>query len=177
MRVPHQTAERPFGRLMRVSIDGGTAEPVPNSEVSNMFAFGTIDFISPDGKSLALGVYTTDPVTNDASTHLETVNLNSGSTVPSQLQALDQRFGPNRLFNPRVQLQPGGAALVYSINENGVDNLWLQPLDGAAGHQMTHFTSELIAGFHWSPDGKVLAIVREHDVADVVVLSEGKPLD
>jgi serine/threonine protein kinase len=165
--------DRPPGRLMRVPIDGGQAEPVPGSEVPNKFAFGTIDFISRDGKSLALGVYTIDPVTNDARTELEMVSLASSSTTPPQLKALDPRFGPNRMFNPRVQLQPGDAAVVYSINENGVDNLWVQPLDGSPGHQLTHFTSELITDFHWSPDGKTLAIVREHDVADVVLLKEG----
>jgi serine/threonine protein kinase len=165
--------DRPPGQLMRVPIDGGKAEPVPGSEVPNKFAFGTIDFISRDAKSLALGVYTTDPVTNDARTELETVSLDSSSTTPPQLKALDPRFGPNRRFNPRVQLQPGGSAVVYSIHENGVDNLWVQPLDGSLGHQLTHFTSEWISDFHWSPDGKTLAIVRQHDVADVVLLKEG----
>lgn len=119
----------------------GKAEPVPGSEVPNKFAFGTLDFISGDGNSLALGVYTTDPVTNDARTELETVSLDSSSTTPPQLKALDPRFGPNRMFNPRVQLQPGDAAVAYSIHENGVDNLWVQPLDDSLGHQLTHFTS------------------------------------
>lgn len=61
------------------------------------------------------------------------------------------------------------------ITENGIDNLWAQPLDGSPGHQLTHFTSELISDFHWSPDGKTLAVVREHDVSDVVLLREGNP--
>ena len=78
-------------------------------------------------------------------------------TSSSQLKALDPRFGPNRMFNPRVQLQPGGLAVVYSINENGVDNLWAQPLDGSPGRQLTHFMSELISDFRWSPDGKTLS--------------------
>jgi Tol biopolymer transport system component len=165
--------DRPPERLMRVPIEGGQEEPVPGSDAPNKFAFGTIDFISPDGKRLVLGVYRTDPVTNEARADLETVSLGGGSTVPAQLKSLDQRFGPNRMLSPRVQLQPGGAAVVYSINENGVDNLWLEPLDGSPGRPLTHFTSELITDFHWSPDGKTLAIVREHDVADVVLLKEG----
>jgi len=165
--------DRSAERLMRVPIDGGKAEPVPGNEVPNRFAFGTIDFISRDGKSLTLGVHITDPVTNDARAKLETVSLDGSSSTPPQLKALDPRFGPNRMFNPRVQLQPGGLAVVYSINENGVDNLWAQPLDGSPGRQLTHFMSELISDFRWSPDGKTLAIVREHDVADVVLLKEG----
>jgi hypothetical protein len=69
-------------------------------------------------------------------------------------------------------MQPGSNSVVYAINQNGVDNLWAQPLDGSPGHPLTHFTSELITDFHWSPDGKTLALVREHDVADVVLLRE-----
>jgi Tol biopolymer transport system component len=68
---------------------------------------------------------------------------------------------------------PNANVLAYKISENGTDNLWLQPLDGSAGRQLTHFTSEKITDFHWSPDGKTLAVVREHDVADVVLLREG----
>jgi len=34
-----------------------------------------------------------------------------------------------------------------------VDNLWVQPLDGSARRQLTHFTSEKIGGFGYSKDG------------------------
>jgi Tol biopolymer transport system component len=43
---------------------------------------------------------------------------------------------------------------------NGVDNLWLQPLDGSKGRSLTDFTAERISDFRWSPDGKQLALVR-----------------
>jgi hypothetical protein len=33
-------------------------------------------------------------------------------------------------------------AYAYPVGENGVDNLWYQPLDGSKGHQMTNFSSE-----------------------------------
>jgi hypothetical protein len=72
-----------------------------------------------------------------------------------------------------VQLIPNTNILAYKISENGAENLWLQPLDGSPGHQLTHFTSEKITDFHWSPDGKTLDVIREHDVADVVLLREG----
>jgi Tol biopolymer transport system component len=65
--------------------------------------------------------------------------------------------------------------VAYPITENGTTNLWLQPLDGSAGHQLTHLTSEPIADFAWSPDGKILAVTSQHDVADVVLLKEGNP--
>jgi hypothetical protein len=56
-----------------------------------------------------------------------------------------------------------------------VDNIWIQPLDGSAGRQITKFESEQILSFHWSPDGKNLGILRGHTDSDVVLLQESKP--
>jgi hypothetical protein len=136
----------------------------------------SLNDVFKDGKYLSLVADMNDAITREARAELEIVSLESGSTTPVRPQALDPRFGTGRALNPRVQLPPGGNSLVHVINENGVDNLWAQPLDGSPGHQLTHFTSELITDFHWSPDGKTLAlaVVREHDVANVVLLREGQ---
>ena len=166
--------DRPPKKLMRVPIDGGKAEPVPGSDVPQSFALESINDVFKDGKYLSLVGDVNDAITREPRAELEIVSLESGSTTPVRPQALDPRFGAGRAFNPRVQLPPGGNSLVYVINENGVDNLWAQPLDGSPGHRLTHFTSELITDFHWSPDGKTLAVVREHDVADVVLLRESQ---
>jgi Tol biopolymer transport system component len=48
----------------------------------------------------------------------------------------------------------------------------VQPLDGSRGHQITNFTSQHIAEFQWSPDGKTLAVARTEDASDVVLLRE-----
>jgi eukaryotic-like serine/threonine-protein kinase len=53
-----------------------------------------------------------------------------------------------------------------------VDNIFVQPLDGSPGRQVTDLTSESISQFQWSPDGKTLAGARVHDTSDVVMLSE-----
>ena len=74
-----------------------------------------------------------------------------------------------------VQFTPDGKSLAYPIRENGVDNLWVQPLDGSAGHQITNFKSDQISSFHWSPDGKNLALRRFQSESDVVFLQEAKP--
>jgi hypothetical protein len=58
--------------------------------------------------------------------------------------------------------------------ENGVDNLWVQPLDGSAGYPITGFKSEQIWSFSLSPDGKNLAVLRGHFDSDVVLLRESK---
>jgi eukaryotic-like serine/threonine-protein kinase len=64
--------------------------------------------------------------------------------------------------------------VAHIIRENGVDNVWVQPLDGSAGHRIANFTSEQIDSFHWSPDGKKLGILRGHSDSDVVLLQESK---
>ena len=51
-------------------------------------------------------------------------------------------------------------------------NIFVQPLDGSPGRQVTDLTSENISQFQWSPDGKTLAVARVHDTSDVVMLSE-----
>jgi eukaryotic-like serine/threonine-protein kinase len=53
---------------------------------------------------------------------------------------------------------PGGTAVVYPVRENGVDNLWLQPLDGSRGRQVTNFPSDQIQSFAFSPDGSALGV-------------------
>jgi hypothetical protein len=37
-----------------------------------------------------------------------------------------------------------GRAVAYPVGENGVDDIWIQPIDGCQGRQMTDFNSEQI---------------------------------
>ena len=62
--------------------------------------------------------------------------------------------------------------MAYNIVENGVGNVWAQPLDGSPGHRLTNFTSDQIRTFQFSPDGKTLAVTRFHVVSDVVLLRD-----
>jgi len=62
-------------------------------------------------------------------------------------------------------------SLVYVVKDKAA-NLWMQPLDGSPGHQITNFTTDLSTGFRWSPDCKTLAVMRTHSTSDVVVLRE-----
>ena len=68
-----------------------------------------------------------------------------------------------------------GKAVAYVVREKGVDNVWVQPLTGSAGHQLTHFDSGQIGHFEWSPDGKKLAVLRTHTTSDVVLLRSANP--
>jgi Tol biopolymer transport system component len=163
-------------RLMRVPIDGSKQEEaVPAGDIPNRFAINGVSFISADGKSLGFVVDLIDPRTNDAFSKLAIVSLEAGSTTPYRLMDLDPRFRGTEDVGTGLKLVPHTNTVAYPITENGTTNLWLQPLDGSAGHQLTHLTSEPIADFAWSPDGKILAVTSQHDVADVVLLKEGNP--
>lgn len=155
-------------QLSRVPLDGsGKPEPIPGSSVESAFLAGRGIGISPDGKTLAYVVGLTNQ-TGAASTDkialLDTATLHS----PHMLDA-------NPRISRGVQFTPDGKSVAYPVKENGVDNLWVQPIDGTPGHQITHFKAEQILSFHWSPDGKKLGILRGHTDSDVVLLQETKP--
>jgi hypothetical protein len=50
--------------------------------------------------------------------------------------------------------------------------LWEQPLDNSPARQLTHFTSEQIMRFRFSPDGSKLAVERGHVESDAVLLRD-----
>ncbi len=74
-----------------------------------------------------------------------------------------------------VRFTHDGKAVVYTFHDQEAENLWLQPLDGSPGKQITNFKSEQIKDFHWSFDGSKLGMVRGHTDSDVVLLEESKP--
>jgi len=123
--------------------------------------------ISADGKTLAFAVELIDAEKQESTSKIALLNLES----PTSPQLVDA----NPHISGGVQFTPDGKAVAYPVRENGVDNLWAQPLDGSAGHLITNFTSERIDSFHWSPDGKTLALLRGHSESDVVLLQESKP--
>jgi Tol biopolymer transport system component len=73
----------------------------------------------------------------------------------------------------RMTLTSGTKLGPYEIQSLvGISGMVEVPLDGSRGHQITNFTSEHIAEFQWSPDGKTLAVARTEDTSDVVLLRE-----
>jgi len=143
--------------LDRVSIDGGSPQQVSSLAISD----SQFD-VSPDGKWAAFATLEHALGHKDA---LVLVNTDSGQTKKMDFERL--RYG-------LIRFSPDGNAVVYPTRENGVDNLWRQPLDGSKGKQITDFTSEHIYDFHWSFDGKQLALVRGHTDSDVVLIRDLK---
>jgi hypothetical protein len=52
---------------------------------------------------------------------------------------------------------------------NGAGNVWEQPLAGGPPKPVTHFTSDKIFSFDWSPDGR-LALSRGTAATDAVLI-------
>ncbi len=144
--------------MMRVPMDGGVAQ-----KVTDLASASRID-ISPDGNAI---VFATVDHAGDHAENLALVDTATGKV--RQLLKYEQ-YGKERLEQTRFT--PDGKGLVYTIRENGVDNLWQQNLDGSPGKQLTSFKSEHINDFRWSFDGKQLAVVRGHTDSDVVLVRD-----
>ena len=160
---------------MRVPLEGGQAEPVPSSSVHGMYGFGAGEAISPDGKQLVFNADVNAPDSpQGAVSKLALVTLDSGSpSAPILLQPdLRMATGGGTGFTNTMTFTPDGKSVAYIVRDQGVDNIFVQPLDGSPGHPITNFPSEHIAEFQWSPDGKTLAVARAHDTSDVVLLRE-----
>jgi serine/threonine protein kinase len=144
--------------LMRIPVEGGTPQKVSELQVQGSFD------ISSDGESALF------PTISHAEGHREKV-----IEVAVESGKVTREIAMQKSHAGRIQYSPDGKALEYAVRENGVDNIWRQPLDGSAGKWETEFKSEQITQFRWSPDGKRLALVRGHTDSDVVLIRDARP--
>lgn len=147
------------GKVTRVPLEGGTPERISE--------FPAYQFaLSPDGKVLAFATFTgsSDPRTRLALLPVDSLR-NPRFLDPQRRLPVDGA----------LRFSPDGKSLVYATRDQDTDNLWLQPLDGSPGKQITNFKSEHITDFHWSFDRSKLGMIRGHTDSDVVLLQETKP--
>lgn len=109
-------------------------------------------------------------------------NSTGGSMPPSASKPLQLKIIPLDGGAPLYQLDwpgsagdprwgPGEDAVDYVLTRNGVSNIWQQKLRGGPPKQITNFQSGLIFDFHWSRDGKQLALTRGSQSSDVIMIS------
>jgi len=139
--------------VKRVPIDGGSPETIVHKDV---FYFS----LSPDGKSVA-------SVELRELDHKLVLRLDSTEGGQMTYHDFDQRALPGQ-----IAFTPDGKAVAYLVREKGVDNLWLQPLDGGPYRQMTHFTKDQILRFVFSPDGTKIALQRGAQESDAVLFHD-----
>jgi eukaryotic-like serine/threonine-protein kinase len=157
-RWVYYISQREEAKLARVPVDGGTPQVISDLPISANFD------LDPDGKTAA---FATLEHSGEHKERLVMVPTEPGRP-PRILDFERYRFG-------LLRFSADGKAVVYPTRENGVDNLWLQPLDGSKGHAITDFKSERIYDFRWSLDGKQLALLRGHTDADVVLIRSQQP--
>jgi eukaryotic-like serine/threonine-protein kinase len=151
-------------KILRVPIEGGNSEVVPGTDLPAGFSAVPGFGLSPDNKLLALLAINHD--SNTPAKKLIFVPLNEGSNPRVSQLTPDSRIIQGPVFTP------GGKAVVYTIRDVGVHNLWRQPLDGSPSHRITDFRADEIQTFEFSPDGKTLGVMRTHTESDVVLLHD-----
>ena len=64
--------------------------------------------------------------------------------------------------------------LAYADKQEGIGNIWIQPLDGSPPRQLTHWQPNPILSFDWSRDGKWLAYASGTLTSDVVRITDAR---
>jgi Tol biopolymer transport system component len=143
---------------MKVPIDGGNPERISGEYAANAEGYD----IAHDGKTALLGSYDFKA----QKPNMVLVSLESGKTL--------RTFEYDPRHRGTLHLTPDGKGIVYPIREKGVDNLWVQPLDGGAGRQLTNFTGLKIYSYQWAADGRSLALVRGDSPSDLVLIQDSQ---
>jgi Tol biopolymer transport system component len=115
--------------------------------------------VSPDGKLLACG-YRPAPADKN---RFALIPIEGGQ--PKLISDWPALFG-------RLRWTPDGSGLAYAARQSGVGNIWVQPIDGGAPKQLTHWNPAPIFSFDWSRDGKWLAYASGSLTSDVVLISD-----
>ena len=139
--------------LWKVPIDGG--EPAKLGE--NMTWSG----VSPDGKLIACVLNKTGYAFND----LAVLPIEGGSPV--------KVFDAQLRLPARIRWAPDGRAVTYLSQQNGIADIWSQPIDGGEPKKLTDFKADEIFSFDWSRDNK-LVISHGSSTSDVVLIRDAK---
>ena len=71
----------------------------------------------------------------------------------------------------RIQWSADSRSLTYVDTVNGVYNIWNYEIASDSRKQVTHFKSDQILAYAWSPDHKQLACDRGAELRDVMIIS------
>jgi Tol biopolymer transport system component/DNA-binding winged helix-turn-helix (wHTH) protein len=138
--------------VWRTSIDGG--EP---GQVTDRPAF--FPSISPDGKMIAaLG-------RNESKAALLILPFAGGPPI----KTFD--LGGRNFSGTRIEWTPDGQSLVYAIEQDGVNTLVKQSLNGGPVQEITKFPDDVF-DFGYSYDGQMLAVTRGGWQSDVVLIRD-----
>jgi Tol biopolymer transport system component len=139
--------------IKRVPVGGGSPETVVKASVG---AYA----LSPNGTQVvSYEVRELD--------HKLMLRVDNVETHQMTYHDIDQRA-----LQDELAFAPNGKEIVYLVREKGVDNLWLQPLDGKPHRQWTHFKKDKTFRFVFSPDGSKIALETGQMESDAVLLHD-----
>lgn len=122
--------------------------------------------VSPDGKTIAF------VLRRGNSNRIALVSFDGTEII----RTFDAILEMNRLSNNRkLQWTPDGQSIYYVALNNGVSNIWRQPIDGRPPVQVTRFGTGRIFNFAYSSDGKQLALSRGSFDSDAVLIKDWPP--
>ncbi len=157
--IVYGSARGGTGALSKIPFAGG--EPVEIAPHPP-----TLNQISPDGRRI-LYAYR-----NPQFGRMEITIMPLEGGQPAHLLHLPSGSSTNSDSYEWAQWSPDGRAVDFIRTENGVSNLWRQPLRGGALRPLTHFNSDVIFNFAWSPDGKWLALSRGSVTSDAILIRD-----
>ncbi len=153
--IVYDAVEAGTPSLWRMPSGGGVAE-----RLTSFYSWKPV--ASPDGQWLAC--YFLESPTSGAKIALVRFGeqpADKPARVLSELPSRDRAL---------IQWTPDSRALIFSRTQDGVSNLWQQPIDGGAARQMTNFTEDKILNFALSHDGRI-AYERGRLLGDTVLVS------
>src|SRR5271157_5089280 len=130
------------GKFVPMKISLASVGP-PTQISDSLLTCGCIN-ISPDGKNIA---FQTQPAT--------------GGPVVIQILDFDTLKPVKTLErDPRavgeIRYVTDGSAIGYPVRDKGQYALWITPVDGSPGKQITDFATDFITDLHWSTDSSKL---------------------
>ena len=142
--------------VWRIDLEGGAPQQLFNQNSYN-------PTISPDGKFVAFTYGEGSGVTF----HVKLAVIPAAGGAP--LHTFD--FPPSGYG--KIRFTPDGQGIAFAgMDQQGVANLWVQPLNGSAPRELTEFKRDKLFDFAWSRDGKQLAMSRGQTARDVVLLTD-----
>lgn len=139
--------------------------PVEGGEPTRLLVENALcSAVSPNGKTIAFVLRR-----GGNSNRIALVSFDGGEIIKTFAAVPETNTLSN---NQNLQWTPDGRAIYYIALNNGVSNIWRQPIDGSPTAQVTQFATGRIFNFAYSPDGQQLVLSRGSFDSDVVLIKD-----